>query len=543
MRFQPGFRYGASTAVIGGALALLAGETDGFAIDATTADGGTVAVINTGDPTDNLSNVILDASNLTQSGTSPKMVHHLSSPYARWSAHNMFLNSGAPATQNVTLVVGFVYTVTVTGAGGGSITGSAGASGVATTGSPATFTATTTTGTFTYAATLTTIQLNRGSVATPYLATTGAIRIGIPQSYDAAAAQYGILVEPAATNLLLYSQEQANAAWTISGAGLTVTDNNAVAPDGTTTAARYAHTDANSFNNSPTTGLTISSGVNYTFSGYAKPDTTSWVRILVAEGTGGTNSFRAFFDITNGTVGTTQSTGTWTYVSSSITPVGGGYYRISVTGTTADTTAFVFMRCANADNSVPANGNAAWFWGAQLELGSVATSYTHTLGSTVTRAIDLLQVLNASLPFSATVGSAYMKAKMRATDPTAVNVFFSFNDNTLDERIQVYRGEGVTDDFTLYIVDGGSDQTVLNGGAITLGTTAKVGVQWAANDAVIYGDGVQIGVDTSLSLPTVNRLHLGARVSDTSRSANGYIYEFVYWPRSLSDAELDTKTT
>jgi hypothetical protein len=150
-----------------GALGLLSGESDGFAIDSTTYP-ATVAVIDTGTPANNLSNVGLDAANLVQSGTSPKMVHWNSSPYVRWTPHNLFLNSASPATQNVSLATGALYTVTVTGAGGGNITGSSGASGTATTGSPATFTATGGTGTFTLTGSLDTIQINRGPIAGLY---------------------------------------------------------------------------------------------------------------------------------------------------------------------------------------------------------------------------------------------------------------------------------------------------------------------------------------------------------------------------------------
>jgi hypothetical protein len=59
-----------------GASALLLSELDGFAIDATTS-GGTVTVLDTGTPANNLSNVSLDASNLAQASTSAKVV--------RWS--------------------------------------------------------------------------------------------------------------------------------------------------------------------------------------------------------------------------------------------------------------------------------------------------------------------------------------------------------------------------------------------------------------------------------------------------------------------------
>ena len=117
-----------------------------------------------------------------QAGTSPKMVYDVAGNLV-WSPHNMFLNSDAPVTQTVTTVVGFQYTVTVVGSG--SLTVSSGGSGVATAGSPLTYTgAGTVNSIFTKAGTLTQIQMNRGPVATAYLATTGAQRLGLALDYD-----------------------------------------------------------------------------------------------------------------------------------------------------------------------------------------------------------------------------------------------------------------------------------------------------------------------------------------------------------------------
>ena len=113
----------------------------------------------------------------------------------------MFVNSATPATQNVTTITGATYTVTVTGSG--SLAGSSGASGTATEGSPVTYVATGTTSTWTLTGSLTKIQMNRGSVATEYLATGASIKIGIPQEYDTTNSEWGILVEPQATNLVL----------------------------------------------------------------------------------------------------------------------------------------------------------------------------------------------------------------------------------------------------------------------------------------------------------------------------------------------------
>jgi hypothetical protein len=103
------------------------------------------------------------------------------------------------------------------------MTGSAGAAGVATGGSPLTYTATTTTSTFTKAGTVTQIQMNRGAVATAYLATTAAIRNGVAVDYDPVThAAKGLLAEPAATNLLLNNTTLSTQSVTVSATAYTL---------------------------------------------------------------------------------------------------------------------------------------------------------------------------------------------------------------------------------------------------------------------------------------------------------------------------------
>ncbi len=542
MRFQPGFRNSASAAVIlTGANYLLTGETDGYAIDATTSP-PTVAVKDTGTPANNLSNVDFEASNLTNAGTSPKLVHHVSTPYVRWSPHNLFLNSASPATQNVTLVVGFVYTVTVTGAGGGSITGSAGASGVATTGSPATFTATTTTGTFTYAATLTTIQLNRGSVATAYVATTGAIKIGIPQSYDAAASKYGILVEPAATNLTNQSEVFGNAYWTKAEA--TIADDNTAAPDATTTADKL--TGNSVLTNAHMayhlmTGLV--SNAAHTASVFAKKGTNDFVAIGLQ---GNTSHAIAVFDLNNGVVGEVITIGFAT-ATSSIVPLGNGWYRCVIAfENIPEAQIYLVNQLAGAatGNTVlsgnsgqiayDATGHDVYFWGAQFETGSVATSYIPTLGSTVTRAADDVNALVSTMPWSATVGTVY--ADYLPSVATGTQVVWHADDGTGNERIYQYRG---TSDPLVSVIDGGVNQLApLDLGTITGGARSQTSFAWKANDFAGSHGGAAIVADTGGTIPTMTAFRLGT--DQGSSQLNGLIKRLVWVPRRVIDGDLPT---
>jgi hypothetical protein len=545
MRFQPGFRYGASTAVIAGALALLAGETDGFAIDATTYP-PTVAVIDTGTPANNLSNVDFESSNLTNAGTSPKMVHNASSPYVRWSPHNMFLNSASPATQNVTLVVGFVYTVTVTGAGGGDITGSAGASGTATTGSPATFTATTTTGTFTLTGSLDTIQLNRGATATAYLATTGSILIGIPHSYDAAAAQYGILVEPAGTNLAVRSEQLDNASWTPENA--TIDDDAVTAPDATSNADTMTAGGTATTHDAYVT-VAYTQNTTITLSAYAKKGTCNYIFL------GATNNsaqyFAAVFDINTGVVGETSVGATTGTVSGqTITAIGDGWYRCTVSGlTNGDAFGAVNFRVGQA---LAASGNTwgafgtvtdaaanltSHFWGMQAELGSVATSYIPTLGSTVTRAMDKVSVATTTFPYSDTTGTWVARYKEASQD-------------TSNQKEILNRGTSGRY-FYDYIVDTAVDLACYDGTNLTnrdatgtFGNYLSAGLAYSSTSLSLTDDGAAVTTGTFDTGWGSGNVNIGGEGLTIDSLPSGLIFSrIVFLPRRMTDGDLQTATS
>lgn len=180
-------------------------------------------------------------------------------------------------------------------------------------------------------------------------------------------------------NLVLKSQAFDNAAWS-KGAHAGVTADFDVAPDTTTTADRIipsgAATDTDVYvyqqGSSGTTGT-------FTASIYAKPSGTwTWIRLIMDGDVVGAAT--VWFNITGGgAVGTTAGTG---YISSAITgPDAQGYFRCKVTGTSVDHP-YLTVTLADADNSSSATHsgtNGVLFWGAQLETGSSATTYTPNL--------------------------------------------------------------------------------------------------------------------------------------------------------------------
>jgi len=170
----------------------------------------------------------------------------------------------------------------------------------------------------------------------------------------------------APNNLLLYSEQFDNAAWSKSDA--TVTANNSVAPDGTITADTLADTVANTSHNINQTYASFTSGTTYTFTIFAKAGTATVVQILGSMAAFGANVW-ANFNLSTGVVG---SVGTLT--TASITPFGNGWYRCTITGAaTATSSGSVSVNLTNSSATAVrgvvyvGSGQTTFIWGAQLE--------------------------------------------------------------------------------------------------------------------------------------------------------------------------------
>jgi hypothetical protein len=359
-------------------------------------------------------------------------------------------------------------------------------------------------------------QLNRGPVATPYLVTTAATRVGIPQGYDVANSKFGMLIEPAATNLLQQSQTFDNITWDPEDGS--VSADAAVSPDGTTTADQYT-TGAGAIHQS----LSISSGSTYTYSVFIKGGTATWVRLTFSDA--GANEADAWFNVATGTAGGVSSLGTSVSVGRAIlVAVGGGWYRASYACTPNITSSIPDITCVTADlGSTRDNGKTILLWGAQIELGSVATSYIPTVAATATRAQDDIST-SATIP-------AYS---------SELTFWFWFREFVFSAT----NGEWVTNSISAQIYDhtsSGNYRAFANAvadaniGAQTL-TQSKIAARFKTNDYRGALNGTLGTADVAGALPA------DTGSIDIGPNANGFVYQLIYVPRGYTDTELQSKT-
>lgn len=179
------------------------------------------------------------------------------------------------------------------------------------------------------------------------------------------------------SNLLTYSETFSNVAWSKVSVSLTGSE---LAPDGTTNAV-YLNEGTALASHSLRQSISLTPDATYTFSIYAKAGSCGVIQLVLDHVTG-SNDW-ANFDLINGTI-------TAGPLSATIEDAGNGWYRCSVTGvcgTAAATNLFVFTCDSATSTRVPSyagTGREVAIWGAQIEEGSVASSYIPTTTAAVT---------------------------------------------------------------------------------------------------------------------------------------------------------------
>ena len=317
----------------------------------------------------------------------------------------------------------------------------------------------------------------------------------------------GLLVEEARTNLLTRSQDFVSAPWVNTGGTVNVTANAALAPDGTLTATQFDVAAGDSRRDN--TNVPVAASTTYTFSLYVRA-ITGTVTIRIG-GFDGTNS-----------------------LATPDTVVGTEWTRMTYTFTTA-VGATTFN--ARIRNSQAASGNAQSFyvWGAQVELGSFATSYIPTTSASATRAIEQISLSGmtgvSAFTFIAemitpTNVANYNHMMSWTTNPGSngndVNIFWNNNSprvvasNNFSSGVQAYL------------------QTL---GTQASGSRTKVAIAGTGAQINMAHNGVK-GMSAAFVTPnTLSHLNIGMAYWG-GLQLNSYLQKLVMYPRAFTDAEL-----
>ena len=331
--------------------------------------------------------------------------------------------------------------------------------------------------------------------------------------YDYQGNRLGLLVEEARTNEFSYSQ-QFNTGWSISNCA--EEQNATIAPDGTLSASKA--TPNGNFGDHGFYKI-FTSGVDRVASIFAKQASGAY-KLAIAPS--GSNS-GPIFNLQTGEIDSNVTPATAT-----ITPVGNGWYRCTVTVDSTSTYAKFYIVNSNNAWSYSGDGTSGiYMWGAQLEAGSFPTSYIPTAGSTVTRAADVASIGVGAFGYNKTAGTVLITARLKE-DPSVlqVPVFLGDNPSTTHINSMLFFSTGA-----YRVRDASSTELAnLDVGDFSTSTHTKASFVYKTNDFAAAIDGGTVGTDSTgdVSAVTVNTLSLSSNPSGTKLAH--YISSIAYYP-------------
>jgi hypothetical protein len=304
------------------------------------------------------------------------------------------------------------------------------------------------------------------------------------------------ILEPARTNFIGYSDDFSQYS-DVSGAD--IFSNTTISPDGTLNASRVG------FGGSEFSRIFINTSTSsntYTFTLYAKSDTSKKFRFRISD-TSGTQYSEDFV-----------TTSKWQRFS---------YEFIGDPST-----------CAICNSSDAITGSIDIF-GFQLEQGSYATSYIPTNGSVVTRSAETANGSGDASTFNDSEGVLMAEISALANDGTSRRI--SISDGGTSNRVSIEIDE-TADRLKLFI-----DSNSLQVDNIGLTNFTKICGKYKANDYSLWVNGFELAtLTTSSNVPSgLDRLNFDG--GNLSNDFYGNTKQLQYFDTVLTDNELETLTS
>jgi hypothetical protein len=357
-----------------------------------------------------------------------------------------------------------------------------------------------------------------------------------------------LLLEPEATNTATDSNDFTTGDIFVSSgrgiSGVVRTSNQAISPDGTNNAWSIVDNNNGGLGNSyyRWTSLNVLTNTYNTLSLFVKKQgNNDWVylRTLGFTDIGGS----VFFNISNGTLGYTDSV-----LNPSIEDYGNGWYRISITFNTLDSSGIIQLALATSDgiNNITRDGtNGVYIYGLQAESHATrqyATSYIPTSGSIQTRGADSAIDAGSSDLISSTEGVLYAElSTVLNTDSKRI----SLSDGNSLNRVEF--GFDIASN-SLRIIVKSNDNDIINSQEVIssdITNFIKVAIKYKSGDTKVFVNGNSVGNTSTVSfsnIGTMDRLNLSTHTS-SAYHFQGKVKCVAVFKEALTDAELTCLTT
>jgi hypothetical protein len=310
----------------------------------------------------------------------------------------------------------------------------------------------------------------------------------------------GLLVEPGATNLALWSRDLTQASWV-----------------STNMTAALTATGADGVANSATT-LTATAGNATELQAITSASASRVFSAVVRRRTG------------TGTVQITQDNGsTWTTIT-----LTSSYQRFTTPNQTL-TNPTVGFRIVTSGDAIDVDF-------CQAETGSVATSPIVTTAGTASRVADVVSLTGAISLIGQTEGVVYAEVVSRSLNLPTVGRIVTLSDGTTNNRIGLTRQANFNNRFQGLVVNSTTVTAQIQQGAdVAENAVTRMAIAYATNDIAYYINGSSIGTDTSSVVPACSRIDIGNQLG-AEQFLNGWIRSVALFPTRLPNATLASLT-
>ena len=340
-----------------------------------------------------------------------------------------------------------------------------------------------------------------------------------------------LLLEPASTNLIIYSEDFSAAYWNKDGT--TVSSTEVISPMNNLTTVKLEATETNQ----PRIEKLIpvpSTDTIYTWSVYVKKGSTDFVALAKFSG-----SNNAVFNLANGTL--VYETGT---LSTSIEAVSDGWYRVSMTVLVYSTDTYNVLKVTVTDGSSYSSGvigEYIYLWGAQLEALSYPTSYIPTNGTAVTRGTEVCDGAGDVSTFNSAEGTLFGDITAIAND--SIFKLIGISNGTSSNR--AYIGySSASNNITATLQLNGVAQASIFHDVDDITTSSKVAFTYKNNDFNLWVNGSKVGSDTSGSTFPSGTINTATFSSGAGSSVfYGKSKQVQVFKTALTDAELIALTS
>jgi len=259
-----------------------------------------------------------------------------------------------------------------------------------------------------------------------------------------------------------------------------------------------------------------------------------YLRFWTGTGRAWTTQRQVRYNLTN----LTTSVSSGTIVNSSIQEFPDDWYRLSMTAT-ADQDGFTADSFLTSSNSI---GEQYQLMGAQVEIGSFPTSHIPTSGSTVTRNPDNVSMTGTNFSdwYNQDAGTVYVSQKLRAVQDTSRNNLVYLINGGSGNDYFYNPNRGNTNIFAFG--DGGTIYSRFQDGTNSIDTKTAFAYDVSGDDFKPYYNGIESTTETNNNTPSVTS-HTQLDIGATSGTKYcGHIQQFTYYPRRLTNTQLQNLT-